>query len=694
MSKFDYRAFITYSNADTKAAAWLQKSLESFRVPSRLVGKETAGGVISRRIGKLFRDREELTAGDDLSERLNEALATSEFLIVVCSPAARKSRWVDLEIREFKKTHSDSKILCIIVDGEPFTGDTPDLEHLECFPRALEYLACDSGEAVAREPIAADLRNGGDGKRLVKLKLVSGFLAIKLDELIQRDGHRRQRNLLIATLASAVGMLAFAFISFLAIEARNSEELRRAEAEDLIEFMLSDLRERLDAVGRLDVLDAVGKKAVEYYSNVDIAEHSESSLGRRARAFLLLGEVDDLLGNLDSARSAFDEAFQSTAELLARSPDDGEQIYNHAQSLFWVGYLEWRLGNHSNAVTSFQMYQSMADQLTQLDPDNVDWVIESGSASLNLGVYTLETGSALDAIPFFEKARMVYEHAMALAPDNIEISWLVAQSNAYLADANLSARNLDIARDYRSREILMYDEILARDPNNQDINLSLLTSHQARGRIFMQLGAVSDAVQDSRRAQEVGEELLAIDPENTLVIFELAGAYFRLAESLYFADPSRESISLIERAENMVLRLIERDENVLEWNMLYYSIQIQKNVLGVDANDSDVKIANLNRLQEEVNMLDVASSEVLEVQEFAPLIHFYLGQAYSAADRNDEAARQMQMVVENLIATKDEQSPRMIAILSLASSFIGDDELSAELAAELEAINYSHPGFL
>ena len=60
------------------------------------------------------------------------------------------------------------------------------------------------------------------------------------------------------TLASATGMLAMTMLSFIAIDARNNEELRRAEAENLIEFMLGDLRDRLDEVGRLDVLNAVG----------------------------------------------------------------------------------------------------------------------------------------------------------------------------------------------------------------------------------------------------------------------------------------------------------------------------------------------------------------------------------------------------------------------------------------------------
>ena len=54
------------------------------------------------RLYPIFRDRDELASGSDLSESIQTAMANSESLIVICSPAAAKSRWVSEEVRRFR----------------------------------------------------------------------------------------------------------------------------------------------------------------------------------------------------------------------------------------------------------------------------------------------------------------------------------------------------------------------------------------------------------------------------------------------------------------------------------------------------------------------------------------------------------------------------------------------------------------
>ena len=83
-SGFPYRAFISYSHADKAWADWLHKALETYRVPSRLVGTTTAHGTILRRLNPVFRDRDELSSAPELGTRINQELAQSKNLIMVC----------------------------------------------------------------------------------------------------------------------------------------------------------------------------------------------------------------------------------------------------------------------------------------------------------------------------------------------------------------------------------------------------------------------------------------------------------------------------------------------------------------------------------------------------------------------------------------------------------------------------------
>ncbi|MDB5722242.1 MAG: toll/interleukin receptor protein, partial [Alphaproteobacteria bacterium] len=83
-----YAAFISYSHKDAVFGRWLHRRLEGYRLPRRLAGSHGERGLVPARLTPIFRDREELPAAGDLSERVRAALAVSGSLIVVCSPNA------------------------------------------------------------------------------------------------------------------------------------------------------------------------------------------------------------------------------------------------------------------------------------------------------------------------------------------------------------------------------------------------------------------------------------------------------------------------------------------------------------------------------------------------------------------------------------------------------------------------------
>ncbi|MGO9175767.1 MAG: toll/interleukin-1 receptor domain-containing protein [Desulfobaccales bacterium] len=137
--EYKYWAFISYSHQDEPWAAWLHKGLETYGVPPRLVGREERDFPVPKKIFPVFRDREELPTSADLSQQINLALRQSRYLIVICSPQAATSIWVNEEIKYFKALGRENQILAVIVDGEPNASDKPDSSLPECFPPALRY---------------------------------------------------------------------------------------------------------------------------------------------------------------------------------------------------------------------------------------------------------------------------------------------------------------------------------------------------------------------------------------------------------------------------------------------------------------------------------------------------------------------------------------------------------------------------
>ena len=212
-----YWAFISYSHADAKWGDWLHAALETYRVPSHLV--RSGQGAVPKRVFPVFRDREELASSASLGENIENALRQSRALVVICSPRAAISRWVNEEIKLYKSVGRADRVFCLIVDGEP--NAAPDSGLLECFPAALREPA---------EPIAADAREDKDGKRNALLKLIAGIIGVPYDQLRQRERQRQLRQRIrfgaLATAVVAAIILTYVAVADVGVNLPGGEAIR------------------------------------------------------------------------------------------------------------------------------------------------------------------------------------------------------------------------------------------------------------------------------------------------------------------------------------------------------------------------------------------------------------------------------------------------------------------------------------
>ena len=334
-----YRAFISYSHRDARWASWLHSSLEKYRPPKPLIGTVTPYGEVPKRIAPIFRDRDELPSATDLGTLLNAALTSSACQIVICSPQAAKSQWVNEEILAFKRLGREDRIFCLIVGGEPNATEMPGREEEECFPPALRFRLGQDGELsrVRTEPIAADARAGKDGKHNAKLKLISGLLGVGFDLLRRREQQRRNRELFAISCAAMAGMVLTSGLAAYALVERAAAQRQtvRAEAEartaqettrflvDL--FKISDPSEaRGNTVTAREMLD---KGA----SSVDSELAKEPAI--QARLMDTLGTVYMGLGLFNQARPLIDRAVATRRSLPGVDPLDLSDSLSHQGDL-------------------------------------------------------------------------------------------------------------------------------------------------------------------------------------------------------------------------------------------------------------------------------------------------------------------------------------------------------------------------
>jgi hypothetical protein len=231
--------------------------------------------VVGSRLAPVFRDRDELPTTSDLGETIQTALRESATLVVIGSPASAQSHWVQEEILTFKRMGGSTRVFAFIVEGEPKAAGTSE----DCFSPALRSALAPDGmmSTTPAEHVAADARPQGDGREDAFVRLVSGLLGVGFDELRQRELQRRYRRLTWIALGSALGMAITLGLAVLAWQARNDAQRRQEQAEGLLSFMVGDLRTQLAKLNKLEVLDAVGEKAMAYFATLN-------TLRRRAHA--------------------------------------------------------------------------------------------------------------------------------------------------------------------------------------------------------------------------------------------------------------------------------------------------------------------------------------------------------------------------------------------------------------------------
>lgn len=504
----DYIAFISYSHSDRYWAEWLHRALERYRPPRRLgtdVDKPT-------RLRPIFRDQAELSAGPDLGDSIRNALDHSSYLILLCSPAALQSRWVNAELAHFLTTHSPDRVLCVLV-GEVQPGQSL----LECLPPRLR-------EALppGQEPLAADLRPGGDGRRLARLKLAAGLLGVGLDLLVQRDARRRTRLMAAVTAAAMVLSVAFGALALAAIDARRLAQRQAAESEDLVAFMLGDLRGKLEPVGRLDVLDGVGRKVLAHYARIDDDRLDDRALAQQAKALTLIGSIRVKRADLPGAAQAFTDAAATSARLVARAPQDGSRLFDHAQNVYWLAFVQWKLNHAAAAERGFTEYARLADKLVQIDPKRADWRLEPAYARSNLGTLLLEQGRYTDALAAFEVARAGFKDASQKAPgDSDRLADLVDAQN-WVADAQFLLGNVREAYVERATAASLLHTQFASDSANRPLEEKVWTADLALARRALDLGKLDESAAVLARARAGLGRLVAFDAGNAMWLADAA----------------------------------------------------------------------------------------------------------------------------------------------------------------------------
>lgn len=374
-------------------------------------------------------------------------------------------------------------------------------------------------------------------------------------EALLRIRSRPRRRITVAAVAAVVALTVLGVTKYtvdLQIErdasrdAQLRAEAARAESESMADFMLDELHAGLKAVGRLDLMESVAAKALDYYGELD-PERMQTSGGMPAVAMLRIAEAFDRQGQRQQAVEITRTAVAALDALSAANPSDRLIQYRHgsahmqlADSERIVGAYEATIESAGTAIAAGRMLTRGLAPGTGPDerPDAVErWRLLLRSMYLqadahmrigneNAARVLLEEAAALgrpavEAAPelatdlgdiqykrcdtyydFDDRDRMLSACEDALDidrrvyledPENIRLMSNYAVDHSVLARVHLLRGELDVGLSYIEKGEQLARRIVARDPTNGDSQNDLAKILVTRGLLLRAEGRIEEA---------------------------------------------------------------------------------------------------------------------------------------------------------------------------------------------------------
>ncbi|WP_077035903.1 serine/threonine-protein kinase [Pelomonas sp. KK5] len=292
---------------------------------------------------------------------------------------------------------------------------------------------------------------------------------------------------------------------------------RRQQADDLLSYMLGDFADKLRPVGRLELLDSVGSKSLDYLTRYE-GEGSKDAGARlqRAKALTVIGEVRVSKRELDAAVAPL----QAAVKILAADPTGDSALtpaWRKAQGAaeFWLGHVAYTQRRFGAARASMAAYLERCEQWLASDPKDPEALVELSYANNSLGSALLGTGELAEAEKRFRASMELKQRALAAQPKDNTLRADLADAMSWLGTVLAQRGQYAQVREVLGEARALIEQVRADAPKD-----ALWASREALVRLYLgdalrHLGAQAEARAELARAEALAHELLLHDPGNS-----------------------------------------------------------------------------------------------------------------------------------------------------------------------------------
>jgi serine/threonine protein kinase len=326
----------------------------------------------------------------------------------------------------------------------------------------------------------------------------------------------------IIAVVLVVGLVATSWEMFRATRAERVADLERAKAvaertreEDLLLFMFGDLRARLNKVGRLDVLDSVGSKAIAYFDLLDPHDVSDTALLVHSKALTQIGEDRIHQKNFPEAAAVLAQAYERAAALSARHPRDTQVLFQRGQTEYWIGFLHGKTHEYPAAIEWMTRYRDTSAALVALEPAQVEWHSELAYGEHNLAAFVLFRNDLAQADAMFLAELSALNWLQSRNATDDEVPDRIADVHGWLG--NIAERQGKFAEAVAQHALQATEltQLVEAEPDNPSRRGNLVKDclfHQVD--LDLVLGNLASAEERLRQARRLTDALVAYDSKN------------------------------------------------------------------------------------------------------------------------------------------------------------------------------------
>jgi len=528
----------------------------------------------------------------------------------------------------------------------------------------------------------------------------SGQFALSDDQaqLIRLSQRRAQRGARLRLLALATIVLLSVLALALGVSATVSRKLaeqRRVEAEGLMGYMLGDFADKLRPLGRLDLLDSVSTKALDYLGARQENDLGMTALAQRAQALQVIAEVRRARGDSKGAGQALDAARGILMEQHAKAPANVEVLKNLGVNAYWLGKLAMDQGDAGRAAAHWRDYLRFSDDLHRIEPDKVEWWIEQSYAHNNLGSIAAYQGEPATAAREFEQSIALKRRAFDRQPGTRTLLEELADSYSWLGKSKEGLGELAAADALYGHEMAIVRQLRAAAPGEPLWIRSEAWALQHRAANRLAQGQDESALADYRAARTLMAGLARTDEKNLAWQGEAAGLEMEEHAILARTDSSEAVLARMRLNQARLAGLAAADPKNTEWARMaglarvrLADLLLRRGQAAAAREEAAAAVARLAPIYEANK-----SNKRLQVS----FVRALSMSAESAGAGGDSAAMRSACLAALEVLGPDKGAARDGSMLELSvrlNRCVGKDDLADAAAARLKAFGYGDRAYL